>query len=98
MRLAIRLKLIKVPMLVALMQIALTLRLIKDIVACAMKGSKETPISKKDAKVNWLLIFGMISNIRTCKYAFAGYLLSMFVSRHVYSVVLIFFLFFSGIL
>ncbi|XP_034901050.1 wall-associated receptor kinase 1-like [Populus alba] len=37
------------------MQIALTLRAVKDIVAYAMKGSKEIPISKKDAKVNWLL-------------------------------------------
>jgi hypothetical protein len=31
-----------------------------------MKGSKEIPTSKKDAKVNWLLRFGMISNSSTC--------------------------------
>jgi hypothetical protein len=46
-------------MLVAQMQIALTPR-IKDIVAYAKKGSKEILISKKDAKVNWLLRFDMI--------------------------------------
>jgi hypothetical protein len=39
-------------MLVALMQIATTLRLVKDIVAHAMKGSKETLISQMAAKVN----------------------------------------------
>jgi hypothetical protein len=47
-------------MLVALMQIAPTLRLVKDIVAYAMKDSKEIPISQKDAKVKWLLLFHMI--------------------------------------
>jgi hypothetical protein len=50
----------QVHMLVALMQIAPTLRVVKDIVAYAMKGSKEILISKKDAKVNWLLLFHMV--------------------------------------
>jgi hypothetical protein len=71
-------------MLVALMQIAPTLRVVKDIVAYAMKGSKEIPISKKDAKVNWLLIFGMISIISAFYICFCtGYVLSLFVSCHV---------------
>jgi hypothetical protein len=62
MRRANRLKLIEVHMLVALMQIAPTLRLVKDIVALAMKGSKEILISKKDAKVNWLLLLRIIND------------------------------------
>jgi hypothetical protein len=43
-------------MLVALIQTALIRRMVRDIVAYAMKGSKETPILNKDAKVNrWML-------------------------------------------
>jgi hypothetical protein len=42
---------VTVHMLVASIQIATTPIMVKDIVAHAMKGSKETHILKKDAKV-----------------------------------------------
>ena len=91
MRRASRPKLIQVHMLAARMQIALTLRLIKDIVAYAMKGSQETPISKMDAKVNWLLGFGMISNSSALNICFRRLCSFPAVSRHVFAAVLVFF-------